>query len=79
MQLQPLRTETGLMQTDINYLAAKLEEIHADVKQLKEHVDELRQEAAGRRATTRFILGALGVCGAVLGWTVSTVLSLHNF
>lgn len=57
------------------YLLAKLEEIHEDVKQLQTHVDELRQESAGRRAVHKFMLTSLGIIGAAVGWLTTHVLS----
>ena len=65
--------ELRLMQTDINYLVAKLEEIHSDVKQLQIHVDELRQESSGRKAVQRLLLVAAGGLGAVMGWVIAIV------
>lgn len=64
------------MKNDINYLTAKLEEIHEDVKVLQGHVDELRQEYHGRKAISKFMFGALGIIGATVGWLVDNVLSL---
>lgn len=64
------------MKSDINYITAKLEEIHAAVVKLQTHVDELRQESAGRKAVQRFTLGALGIIGATLGWLIDNVISL---
>lgn len=66
----------ALMKSDVNYLAAKLEEIHADVRQLQGHVDDLRQEAAGRKATHRFIFSALGIIGATMGWIMNALLKV---
>lgn len=64
------------MKNDVNYLTAKLEEIHDDVKQLQIHVDDLRQEAAGKRAVSRFMIAALGIIGATVGWLVDNIVSL---
>jgi len=64
------------MKENLNYLIAKLEEVHEDVRELKQHVDELRQEAAGRRAVSRFTLAAMSIIGATVGWLVDNVLSL---
>ena len=64
------------MKQDINYLVAKLEEIHEDVKQLQDHVDELRQEASGRRAIQRFMLATMGIIGATLGWLIDNIISM---
>lgn len=64
------------MRVDINYLAAKLEEIHEDVLQLKDHVDLLRQESSGRKAVQKFILGSMGVLSVVLGWLLTYVMKL---
>ena len=64
------------MKQDINYLVAKLEEIHEDVKQLQIHVDELRQEASGRRAIQRFMLATMGIIGATLGWLIDNIISM---
>jgi hypothetical protein len=59
---------------DIGYVLGKLEEIHSDVKELKIQVDVLRQESAARKAVTKFIVGALSVGGAVLGWVLTHIL-----
>lgn len=64
------------MNRDVNYLMAKLESIHEDVKQLQIHVDELRQESAGKKAITRFLLSSTGVMGATLVWVVDHVLTM---
>lgn len=64
------------MVRNTEYLQAKLEEIHEDVRILQKHVDELRQEAAGRKAVNRFVLTSLGVIGAVVGWLTNHVLYL---
>jgi len=69
-----VQKENKLMRVDINYLAAKLEEIHDDVLLLKVHVDILRQESAGRKAVQKFILGSMGCFGVVLGWLVTYVM-----
>jgi hypothetical protein len=55
------------------YVMAKLEEIHEDVGQLKQHVDELRQEAAERRVMWRVLLAAAGALGAVASWLLTKV------
>lgn len=64
------------MKHDVNYLLAKLEEIHEDVKQLQIHVDQLRQESAGRKAINRFLLATMGVMGATLGWVINNIVAL---
>lgn len=66
------------MKHDVNYLAAKLELIHEDVKQLQTHVDRLRQESTSRRAVGRVLLIALTVMGATVGWLVDNALSVAN-
>lgn len=53
------------------YLQAKLEEIHADVKQLKEYVDTLRHESTSRKAVHGFIVSALGILGASVAWLLT--------
>jgi len=65
--------ERELDMKSIEYLLAKLETIHDDVKELQKHVDELRQESSGRRAVNRFVIGSLGVLGAVVAWVVQQV------
>lgn len=64
------------MARNTEYLQAKLEEIHEDVRSLQKHVDELRQEAAGRKAVNRFIFTSLGVLGATVGWLADNVINL---
>lgn len=66
------------MRNDLNYLTAKLEAIHEDVKQLQIHVDELRQEAAGRKAVQRFLLASMSAMGVVVGWLVNTITNIIN-
>lgn len=61
---------------DISYLLAKLEELHEDVRELKLHVDTLRQEQSGRKAVVRFLLAAMGIVGATVGWLVDNVISM---
>lgn len=68
--------ETGLMNRDIHYLTAKLEEIHDDVKELRAHVDILRQEAAGKRAVSKALVVALGLIGATVGWLVDNAVTV---
>lgn len=65
-----------IVRPDIHYLSAKLEEIHADVKQLQEHVDALRQESAGRKAVAKFMLGSMAVLGSIVGWLTTHILKV---
>ncbi len=58
------------MKNDLGYLSAKLEEMHYDIKILQAHVDELRQEASGRKAIHRVLIGGLSALTTVLGWVV---------
>lgn len=58
------------------YILAKLEEIHADVIDLKTHVDNLRQESAGKRAVSKFVISALAIIGATVGWLVDNAVSV---
>ena len=67
---------TKLMKADVNYLAAKLEEIHEDVRQLQEHVDALRQESAGRKAVTKVLMGSVAVLGSVVGWLTTHIVRI---
>jgi len=62
--------------TDINYLQAKLEAIHEDVKLLKTQVDELRTEYHGRRAVNRFVIACIAVLGTTVGWLVDNALAV---
>ncbi|MBA4259165.1 MAG: hypothetical protein C0446_08370 [Chitinophaga sp.] len=64
------------MKVSIDYLAAKLEEIHNDVKELKGQVDELRQVEAGRKATQRFLAASISILGGVITWIASVVIGL---
>lgn len=64
------------MQSDINYLSAKLEEIHADVKLLQDHVDKLRLESAGKKAVQRFLLTSVGMLSGVVVWAVHHLLKI---
>lgn len=64
------------MRNNIDYLSAKLESIHEDVRLLATQVDELRQEQAGRKAVQRFTFAVLGVIGATLGWLIDNALSM---
>lgn len=56
--------------TNVNYLLAKLEEIHEDVKELRVHVDHLREDYAGRKMATKVVLGAISILGATVAWLV---------
>lgn len=62
----------------IAYLQAKLEQIHEDVKQLRAHVDSLRQEAAGRSAVSKFVIVALMTIGATVGWLVDNAVTVSQ-
>lgn len=64
------------MKADISYLQAKLEDIHADVKLLKEHVDLLRTEHHGRKAVTKFVIACLAVLGTTVGWLVDNAIAV---
>jgi hypothetical protein len=55
---------------NVSYLLAKLEEIHEDVKELRAHVDDLRQDYAGRKMATKVILVAVSMLGATVAWLV---------
>ena len=57
-----------------DYLLAKLEEIHEDVKTLKGQVDDLRLESHGKKTVVKFLTGAFGVLSAVVGWVVHLVI-----
>lgn len=63
------------MKNDINYLTAKLEEMHEDIRQLNAHVDILRQESAGRGAVHKFLITSMGVLTTIIGWVVHTLLT----
>lgn len=56
--------------TNVNYLLAKLEEIHEDVKELRAHVDHLREDYAGRKMATKVVLVAVSMLGATVAWLV---------
>ena len=62
-----------LMRDEISYIVAKLENIHEDVNKLKDRVDNLRQAEAGRKAVTKFIVGSLGILGALVGWLAKQI------
>lgn len=55
---------------NVSYLLAKLEEIHEDVKELRVHVDNLRQDYAGRKMATKVILVAVSMLGTTVAWLV---------
>lgn len=59
-----------------DYLTAKLEAIHEDVRQLKLYVDGLRQESTGRKAVSRFIVAAIAIIGTTVGWLVDNAVSM---
>lgn len=61
---------------NIPYVVAKLEEIHADVTQLKQHVDELRQVEAGRKANQKLLTASVSVLGGIVAWISTIVLGL---
>lgn len=62
------------MQKDLGYLTAKLEEMHSDIKDLKEKIDILRHESTGRKAVHRVLIGGLGFLTTVVGWLVHTII-----
>jgi hypothetical protein len=61
---------------DINYIIAKLESIHEDIATLKQQVDNLRHADTGRKAVTRFMIGALAMVGATVGWLVDNAVTV---
>ena len=56
-----------------DYLQAKLEVIHEDVKTLQVQVDDLRQDMAGRKAVQKLLILATGGLGAALAWVLNHV------
>lgn len=68
--------ERPKMINDINYIIAKLETIHEDIYQLKTQVDDLRHTDTGRKAVSRFVIGALAVLGATVGWLVDNAITV---
>lgn len=61
-----------------DYLLAKLETIHEDVKTLQVQVDDLRQDMSGRKAVQKFLATALGGLGVVVAWLVTHVSNLST-
>ena len=68
--------EVSTMDANIHYMLAKLEEIHEDVSLLKKQVDELRNVEAGKKAVSRFVIGALAIIGATVGWLVDNAITV---
>jgi hypothetical protein len=64
--------------SDIGYLMAKLEIIHSDVKDLNKAVALLQQESTAKKAVNRFIVTAVGILGATVGWLVDNVLVMMH-
>lgn len=62
--------------TDLGYLLGKLEDIHADVRLLQQQVDYLRHESTGRKAVNKFIIGAMAIIGATVGWLVDNAVTV---
>ncbi len=52
------------------YILAKLEEIHEDVRELKEEVTLLKTDYIQRKTTSKLMLTALGALAAVVGWLI---------
>lgn len=61
-----------------SYLLAKLEEIHEDVRELRAHVDILRQDYAGRKMATKLTLAAVSILGATVAWLVDHSVMVAN-
>jgi hypothetical protein len=64
------------MISDINYIIAKLETIHEDIVTLKQQVDTLRERETSRRAVSKFIIGAVAIIGATVGWLVDNAITV---
>lgn len=64
------------MDANIHYMLAKLEAIHEDVSLLKKQVDELRHVETGKKAVSRFVIGALAIIGATVGWLVDNAITV---
>ena len=64
------------MDKNIHYMLAKLEAIHEDVSLLKKQVDELRHVETGKKAVSRFVIGALAIIGATVGWLVDNAITV---
>ena len=56
------------------YFISRVETLIEENKMLKVYVDELRQESSRRKGIYGFMLGALGVVGAAVGWLLDNAL-----
>lgn len=64
------------MLKSLEYIQAKLESIHEDVQLLKAQVDDLRHTDSGRKAVSKFIVGAMAIIGATVGWLVDNAMEV---
>ena len=59
----------------IDVISAKLDLIHEDVKELRTHVENLRESDAVQNAAGRWALGIISVLGSVGGFIIHEILN----
>lgn len=70
------RGKVAGMINDINYIIAKLETIHEEIVILKQQVDTLRLRETSRSAVSKFVIGAVAIIGATVGWLVDNAITV---
>ncbi len=70
------RGKVAVMINDINYIIAKLETIHEEIVILKQQVDTLRLRETSRSAVSKFVIGAVAIIGATVGWLVDNAITV---
>lgn len=68
--------EVVMSRESIDFVIAKLENIHEDLTLLKKQVDDLRQMDSGRKAVGKFLVAALTILGATVGWLVDNAVTV---
>lgn len=63
------------VQQSVDVIAAKLDLIHDDVKELRTHVENLRQSDAVQNAAGRWVLGIMSAIASVGGFIIHELLN----
>lgn len=60
--------DTLMSNKSLGYLEAKIEELHADIKEIKLEVASLKEDFIRRQAIYKIALWFVGALAAAIGW-----------